>query len=95
MTTGDDAVRYSRDEGEDLDLEHIARSSALDGDRSGHDVRTIPVEVVTQPGGRDLPGISKHLVRGDAVRSEVPHRVAPLILEDAFVRDRVERDGCA
>ena len=88
----DDAVRHARRESDDRDLEEVAGLGSLDEHRPGDHVRPVG-DGITGGGCRDLDRVGEHRLGRDPVTREVVERILPLIRQDAFVTDRVERDG--
>ena len=92
VAVGDHAVGHARHEPDDVDPQHVARPGADHVDRPGDDVRAVGGEVVSEVRGGDRLRVVEHVALAHALAAEVGDRVASLVLEDALVRDRVERD---
>ena len=90
VPVGDDAVGHPARHVDDRDAEQVADLRIADLDRSGDDVR--PVGRVATAGRDELDGVVEHLLAGHAVRGEEGGGVASLVVEQALVRERVDRD---
>jgi hypothetical protein len=91
----DDAVGHARLQPQRLDEQHVAGLGALDGDWAGDDMWTGLDEIVLDAGRGDGGRVLEDMLLADAVLAEVFRGVAPLILQNALVRDRVEDDDAA
>lgn len=76
-------------------FQYVAGRGAFDEHRARHDVRTVPVEIARGPGvvGGDVDGVLEHIAFGHALGSEVLHRIAALVFQNAFVGHRVDGHG--
>ena len=92
VTGADDAIGHTGNEGEKLDLEQVPRRGPFDGNGSDHDMRPVFHEVVCNRGGRNGFAVRKHLLRRHTEAGEEPGRITALILQQAFVRNRIKGD---
>jgi hypothetical protein len=92
VAVGNDAVARPGLEGEELHPQHVARSSAEDGDRSGHHMGAIVHDVVGQVSPGQFDRIFEDVAFGNAQGPEERHRITPLVRQQPFVGDGVEGD---
>jgi hypothetical protein len=97
VPAGDDPIGDARQRGQQFDLEYVAGFSALDEDRTSHDVWPVRVETAHVPSVRlgYLDTVGQDVVAPHALAGEPGQRVPPLVLEQTFVADRVDGHGSA
>ena len=89
VPVGHHAVRHPRRGLEQVDREQVAGPCAAHRHGTAHDMRAVDADDVRCLGGREGAGVGEHR---HVVCREEPVGVAPLVLEDALVAQRVEGD---
>ena len=99
VAVGYDAIGNARHHRQDIHLEDVARHRPFHLDRAGHDMRPVLREIMRHLRRRDLAGVVQDHGLGNALGREELDGIAPLVLQDTLVRNRVEhhrrtaRDG--